>query len=532
MVALGMIQSAQADVDVEIELASPDAVEISYHLPAKCNQLAFDKQGDLAARIRASWQAQKACGKANGETLSRLKDGCDVLRFRVPANSDPISGYPAAFPLSGGIYVHTSNYAVADSCGTVHYRFTAPHIVSAGRQFAVQADANAGGDTPALLLEQALKEDAGTLAYFDPHLSAASVAQVKQVADGTIAFLKAQLPKAVFRPPVLAAIAATQPGGPNVGGNAGDVLLLDLYNWPQQPGPDERFKLTLLVAHELSHRFQLRDAVDVYPDARLINEGGAEFLRWYTSIRQGWISREQAADDLDGALADCNLDVGDRAWRALSANAIAGSHLEYRCGLAAYVYALAARQGTDSALARFDDFYKALRDGKTPDFAQALECGTNSHCEARWLPRLLGPTPMLPAWRRMFEETGLGTPRPPTQSQRDAMALQAVNQMMRGDCGGRRSTTPTKDAVLLDGMKECSTLKRDLYLTHIEGEPVFGGDKVLPAMAEACTLRHALRLAGKQGETLTVPCSEPYQARTAFYHADIDAILARLEARH
>lgn len=530
--AFGMASTARADVDVEIKLAAPNAVDVGYRLPAQCRQLAFDKNGDFAARIRASWEPQQGCGKADGATLSRVKDSCEVLHFRVPTNSDPIGGYPAAFPLTGGVYVHTSNYAVDNRCGAVHYHFVAPYVATGGRQFAAQAEADAAGDTPALLLDQPLPASAGGLGYFDPHLSPESIAQVREVADGTISFLKAALPDAVFKQPIVAAVSASQPGGPNIGGNAGDILLLSLYNWPRQPGPDERFRLTLLVAHEFSHRFQLRDAVDVYPDSRLIHEGGAEFLRWYTSIRQSWISHAQAADDLDGALADCNLNVGDQAWRALSAKAIAGNRLEYRCGLAAYVYGLAARQGKDSALARFNDFYKAVREGKVPDFAEALECGADRSCQARWLPRLLGTAPMSSAWQAMLEETGLAVPRPPNQAQRDAMALQAVSQLMRSDCDGRRSTTPTREGVLLDGMKVCKTLKNDLYLTRIEGEPVFGGDRVLQAMAQACESRHVLRLIGKQGESVTVPCGEPYRARSAFYHADIEKILMQLEARH
>lgn len=528
---LGLASIAQADVDVDIRLASPDAVDVSYRLPLQCSQLRFDKSGALAGQIRASWEPQQGCGTVDGDTLSRTNARCELLRFRVPTNSDPITGYPAAFPLTGGIYVHTQNYAVDDHCGAVHYRFVAPHIATGGRQFTSEAQAAAGGDTPALLLEQPLVESTDTLAYFDPRLSAASIAQVKEVADGTVAFLKASLPDAVFKQPILAAVAAHQPGGPNIGGNAGDVLLLSLYNWPEQPGTDERFKLTLLVAHELSHRFQLRDAVDVYPDARLIHEGGAEFLRWVTSIRQGWITPARAAEDLDGALADCTLHVGDQGWRSLSAQAIADNRLEYRCGLAAYVYGLAARQGQDSALMRFNDFYKALRQGQVPDFAQALECGANASCLPRWLPQLLGDAPMSSAWQEMFESTGLAAPRPPTQMQRDAMMMQAIDQLVRDDCNGHRSTTPTKDGVLLDGMPVCKTLRNNLHLTRVEDEPVFGDDKALAAMASACALHHVVRLTGQQGETVTVPCSRPYQARAAFYHADIEKILGQLKAR-
>jgi hypothetical protein len=555
-----------AGVEVQLRLAGPDALEVSYRLPPQCAQVAFLKNGNDGRDTRAGWQAlDPGCGSAGADRLERGPAQCPVLRFRVPALLRQ-PGYPAAFPLGQGVYAHLSNYALADSCGQVSYQFSAPGVVADGAAVRGHATA-ASADSAALLLQAPLAWQPGQpLAWFDPRLPAAAVQQIKEVAAGTVDYLRQAMPDAVYQAPAVAAVWAEAPGGPTIGGDASDVLRLSLYNWPAAPGPAERRALALLVSHEYSHRFQLRDAADAYPDARLIHEGGGEFLRWMASLYQGWLTPAQAAEDLDRALTDCVLYADGQSWRALSPRYIAGNRLEYRCGLALYVYALAARQGPGGsapargqeegaaprgsghgamaleggrgavahgnghgAVARLNAFYRALRGGAKPDFAQALECGPATDCRARWIPALLGNEgPMERQWEALFAATGLATPQPATQDQRDAMVLRALVQLMKDDCGGRSGTTPMADGVLLDGMKACKTFVRDIDVRSIEGLPVAGHAATGQAMAAACAARHEVRLGLQDGATLAAPCSRPYQPRTAFYRADIGRVLAAL----
>ena len=516
-----------ASVDVDIKLVAADALEVSFALPEHCTALAFLKDGRGGQEIRAAWQKQNDCATPEGDLLKSA--GACTARFRVPATMQKISGYPGSFPAPGGMYVHSSNYALADSCGPVRYRFQAADIVMDGRRYrdAATASASSGGDTPAMLM--LTPQASATLDYFDPRLSAATVAHIREVANGTISYLGKQLPHAVFTRPVIAAIGASEPGGPNIGGDAGNILRLALFNWPQAPSPDDQAKLTLLVSHEFSHRFQLRDAVDAYPDARLIHEGGAEFLRWLTSVQQGWLSKQQAAAQLDQALAECMLYTEGKSWRALTPREIGGNRLEYLCGLPAYVYSLAVRQGAGSALERFDSFYYQLRQGQVPDFAQAMECGDTAACKAQVLPALLSSTAaMEQQWSAVLSKTSLATLRPPSQALRDRMTLRAVVKLMVDDCAGRSGTTETPDGILLDGMPACKSIHRDSYVTSIEGHPVFGDAGTGPAMTSACTTRHEVAFGLKDGGKLAIPCQTPYQMRMAFYAIDMEQVLARL----
>ncbi|MBP1206325.1 hypothetical protein JOD97_004398 [Duganella sp. 1411] len=518
-------------VDVHLRLLKPDAIEVGYTLPPQCAAVPFIKNGPDGGQTRANWQALDDCGAAGADQLTRGKGVCPVLRFRVPTATN-LPGYPAAFPLGQGAYVHLSNYALADSCGKVAYHFSAPGILMDGRSHRDQAVANAGEDTAALLLQTPqAQHDGGAVAWFDPRLSAATVAQINLVANGTVNYLRGALPDAKYKSPIMAAVYATRPGGPSIGGDASDVLRLSLFNWPADPGPAERASLRVLVAHEFSHRFQLRDAVDEYADARLIHEGGGEFLRWMTSVRQGWITPAEAAADLDQAWSNCGLYVERQSWRGMSPRFILGNRLEYSCGLAVYTYVLAARQGAGTAMSRINGFYKTLGDGGKPDFGRSLECGDTSPCEPRWLRALLGADgAMAQHWIELFDATGLATPQPPTQAQRDAMVLRAMVKLMMDNCGGSSGTTETPEGIILDGIEGCQTFAKDAYVTRIEGLPVFGDAATGDAIAAACTQRQRIELGLRDGGKLDAPCQQPYQRQTRFYHADIDKVLASLTA--
>lgn len=525
--AFAISSATAANVHVTVRLAAPDALEVSYQLPPSCTQLPFLKNGHAAAQIRSHWQPAGDCGQANGDTLSRGAQSCKAPVFRVPATSNKVSGYPGSFPTGEGIYAHMSNYAVGEGCGAVSYSFAAPGTILTGLT-RHEGTAPAHADAQAMLFPRRMPKPGASLDYYDPRIPAATVAQLRDRADRTAAWLHKRMPGAQFKRPLIAATLAQEPGGPNIGGNAGDLLHLALFNWPAEPSRENLLNADKLVTHEMSHRFQMRDAVDEYPDARLIHEGGGEFLRWLVSLHHGWLTPQEAATQLDDALAACVLATGDRRWRDLSAEEIGGRHLEYECGLPAYVYALAARQGKDDALMRIDGFYRQLRKGGKPDFAQAMECGSQA-CTPRVLPAVLAGTgPMREQWAGMLDATGLASPMAPTQRQTDAMMLQALTKLVREDCQGKRSMTPTAASVLVDTLPSCATLRQDVEVVQVEGLPLFGGEQALPAALHACAARQQVALGMKDGTAQILPCRSPYQPVARMYAADIGKIMRAL----
>ena len=161
--ALAAPASPAAEVDVSIRLAQPDALEVRYQLPPGCDSLPFAENGV----DRSGWQPAGQCGKVEGGALARTDSACGALTFRVPAAAT-FRGYPAAYPMGvgEGIYLHTSLYALAASCGQVRYRFEAPGtVVTGARADAGRAVAEGpqAGDMPGLRLQQARAPPDGTV---------------------------------------------------------------------------------------------------------------------------------------------------------------------------------------------------------------------------------------------------------------------------------------------------------------------------------------------------------------------------------
>lgn len=516
-------------VTVQIRLAAPDALDVSYELPEDCTKLAFQETGGSSGAFRAGWHSADACAKLDGDTLSA---SCRTPRFRVPASSTNHGGFPGAFPMGEGVYVHTSKYAPAETCGKVSYRFVAPgSIALAGKvhsAMVASADPSAA-NTSVLLLSRQLPPTDGPVMYFSPSVGADLAARIAEVARGTFEFYSAALPGARFRPMVLAANAMAAPGGFAYEGDADHVLRLAFFNWPAVMDQQGERIVTSFVSHEMSHRFQLRDEIDGYPNARLIHEGGAEFLRWWLAVRKGWLSTAEAAAQLDDALAECMLGTGASSWGGMTRQQIGSQRLEYRCGLPAYVFTLAARQGKGTALARLDLFYQQVRSGKSPDFAQVLECANSAECQSRWLPALLGAAaPMRDEWTRLFAQSGLAIPIAPSNAQRNAMMLQAIGQLMKSDCGSS-SLFPTREGVIVDDVTTCKTLRPKMHIVQVEAHAMFGNADVLPALVAACNARGELRLGTKDGQAFTIECSKSaYRPAQYFYAADIERVLSSL----
>ena len=101
---------------------------------------------------------------------------------------------------------------------------------------------------------------------------------------------------------------------------------------------------------------------------------------------------------------------------------------------------------------------------------------------------------------KLFAATGLATSHAPTQSQRDAMTLNAVVKLMKDDCNGKSGTTPTAGSILLDGMPVCRTFQAEVDVTKAEGVPIFGGELALQKTIDACASRHEVRLGLRDGD--------------------------------
>ncbi|MBC3873359.1 hypothetical protein [Undibacterium flavidum] len=528
--------SVLAQVDIKLRFEAGQGLKVEYHLPPNCPQLKFEKDGPSAALIRVSWKADNECFVLDGDYLKARETpkagsgSCRVATFSVPANINKVSGYPAAFPMGEFLYAHTSNYQVDTRCGDISYEMIAPNIAFEGQQVSTQARISPASEIsfPVLFSSNPLVVEQGVLSYIDPTLSPPNVARIKEVSQKTISYLKDAMPKARFMMPIIAAAKLKHPGDIGFDGDAGNVLRLILFNWPDQVTPDTNTLITKFVAHEFSHRFQKRDEVDIYPISRVIHEGGGEYLRWYTSLKMGWMNQEEAANDLDDALNRCLLGTENKAWQTLSASYVGARQLEYRCGLAAYAFGLAARQNPAPAIHNFAEFYAHIQNGERPDFYDALECGKRLDCHPQWLPQLFASrTSMAEVWQEFVTATGLAHLTPPNQSQLDVMMKKAFGILMRDDCGGS-SMFEASDGLIVDDLKTCKLLRKGMKIIGVEGHKIFGNANSLTAYLDACRARGKVKLQLAEGADVELECKTLYVPQKYFYAVDIKKLLQRL----
>ena len=521
--------NANAQVEIHMHLQAGQGLYLEYHVPSHLTQLRFDKDGPWAQKIRASWRAVDDCARIDGDELE-LKPHCRVARFFVPASVDKVRGYPAAFPMAKALYVHTSNYQLDSHSGENRYLLVAPYLAYEGQVMEGNARFTPPAQTsfPILFSTQALSSEGGVLSYIDESLSPAYVARIEEVSRGTIRFLSKAMPKARFSMPIIAAANVPHPGAVGFDGDAGNVLRLSLFNWPSDYTPEGKKTISDFVGHEFSHRFQKRDEVDIYPLSRMIHEGGGEYLRWHTALQLGWMTQEEAALDLDEALNRCLAGVEQKAWTALSRATIVGRQLEYRCGLAAYVFGLAARKNTGSGITNVAKFYAQIQEGVRPSFFDAIECGERVDCHPRWLPQLFeSANSMAKVWDDFFQETGLARRVAPNQAQKDMMIKKAFSSLMIEDCG-ESSTFEANDGLIIDDLKSCKQLKAQMKVVGVEGHAIFGNAQALPALLSRCQQSGQVTVQLDSHESLQLSCKTPFVLNSDFYASDMRRLLKAL----
>lgn len=333
-----------ADVQLEIMLAPPGALELRYTPSESCRTLTLAKQSAAPdSPLRANWQPLDDCSyiDPSKDQIQLSRAACSTARFRVPVTTQHTPAYQPAFPIGdAAVYVHTSNFASTPACGPLQVMVRAPAVAAEGQlhEVGLTLPPARAGNTAALLLRDMPADQPsphGVPSVLDPKLSPDTIALIQRLADGTIGLLRQELPDAPFRMPIITATLIRDGGTPHYEGDAADVLRLALFNWDEPLNADRRSELTQFVSHEFSHRFQAFLDSEHYRDERLIHEGGAEFLRWMLGLRLGWLSPEAAARDMDQALSDCLLGTTDLAWGRLPPGRISGARLAYRCGLPA-----------------------------------------------------------------------------------------------------------------------------------------------------------------------------------------------------
>ncbi|MBC3934559.1 hypothetical protein [Undibacterium rugosum] len=521
-------------------------LEVSYTPSKSCSRLQFQKENRDNEGLRDGWQALNDCARLEGDSIVWQKTtsgAACIARFAVPVTKQLFHHYQPALPIGDAVLLHTSNYAVDKTCGAAQYVVQAPAIATGGDivdgSLQISASNKARDSLPVMLFPTSGLQFQGTPFYADADLPPATIGLIREVADHSVQHLRKQLPSVPFQMPMIAAASVRDDGPSYFNGNAQDILQLAFFNWPHTMDAGGQRTVSQFVAHEFSHRFQVYPAgAASYAEERLIHEGGAEFLRWMTSLHLGWLTPQQAAADVDDALASCLISAGQRSLRSLSRSEVDGGRIGYVCGLPAYVYALATSVPPGQAYARLDAYYsRLLKMQQRPvtqqmpvDFATMMECGDQPDCQPRHLPQLLRSEQNLnQVWQDWLSASPLAFSAAPTDAQQHEMLVSAIGQMMREDCSGLRDLYPQKDKIVISGLPQCQRLRTTISVMQIEGLPYSGDRRTLQAMVDACRLRQEVLLGLEQGQTLSLQCKRPLTVFSTFLQLQAGAVLKVLQ---
>ncbi len=529
-----VLAHAGAPVNATITMRDPAAVEVSYAIPPACTALEFrkeDRPPGAMASLREDWRAADDCTALEDGRIVRKQAACTTLRLRVPATTRNVDRtFPWASPVDKGLFVHTSTYAVKDTCGAVDWTFEAPGgTVVVDGVMAAERGTHAAGPVadhmPVVLIQEPLRAMQGRRVHADARFAPQTLALLDATVAGSARQLAHDLPGIPFTVPFTVASPSTPH---DWRGDVPNRTVMRL-TFPPAPGSAQEAILHRFIPHEMSHLLQPTDWHDAWQgeDESTVSEGGAEFLRVVTTAQLGWLDRAAFKGELEDAVNSCLLAADGKPWKDMR-NRGWGPH-PYKCGLAFYAIGLSA--GTDSPLLRLRDYNRKAKLGERTDFARDIECGATKECTPRWLPRVAGSEPLDAVLSDYARQPGALLRVTDTWSPAlvKVLAFRHVEQLMRADCGGAVSMYQEDTGPRIADGPKCGTLRAGMVLARAEGLPLFEGEGAVKASVAACQANGRTVLGLRDGSSVTLACGTGVSLPAHVYAVDEARALALLK---
>jgi len=525
-------QPASSSVSVTIGMRNTTSLEVSYQIPPSCTALEFRNEGfrpDIASSLRSDWQAADNCTEFDGKQVRRKMHTCNTLRLRVPATARHVDRvYPWAYPVEHGLYAHTAAYAVKNACGPVDWNFVVPNgtVVVDGVMMAERGGRSAvegGGDElPTVLIQNRFQPGKATRVHASSEFTPATRAVLGRTVASIEAELKEMLPGLSFSVPFIVA-SPSEPG--TYWGDVARRTVMRL-SFPSKAGPEQEQLLHSFVTHEMAHLTHPSDWADSWQeDAATVREGSAEFLRVVTASRLGWIDRSGLQDELEKAVNSCLIAAEGKPWKMMRDRNWGMN--PYNCGLTFYMIGLASHPGPTTPLLRLRDYFSKAAKRERTDFAHAVECGTQTACNSRWLSRLAGDEPL--------EAVLLDYTRQPGSLLKATsdwggvlvkpIAFHHLGMLMRADCQGGISMYREAAAARIADGPRCGTLRPGMVVITAEGLPLFDNSAAVQASIQACRNQGRTVLGLRDGSSVNVACGTSASLPAHLYSVNVDRAL-------
>ncbi|MES2017687.1 MAG: hypothetical protein V4484_14445 [Pseudomonadota bacterium] len=505
LLLLATLQSAHAGVTATLSLASADTLSIRYDIPASCQALTFVNGGirpQDAQAMRANWRASDDCASIDGKGMQRSGATCEALQFTVPASTLQLDRvYPWAFPMGGAIYSHTSAFEVDTSCGPVTWKFSAPKgtVVLNGAAYPDNVSAASAQWLPVIFME---RPHTGR-SYVDARLSKPTSAFVSDTVQRTFDLYGRLLPGLDVDSAFVAITLSQDPR--SFGGDVAAHSTIRLSVPASLPAPME-MDIHGYLAHEVAHMHQPMKWNDSWRDQPMIDEGGADLLRWIALAQLAWADQAYLKQYMDTAFNGCLIAAQGNSWNATAERG--WGKAPYQCGLAFHAIGLAARSAQAPATTVLRDYYRAGRSGAATDFASALECGAKAGCHARWLNRIAGAEPVAAVFSDYARSGGfLKVADTASTTVLEPVMRDVIGQLMRIDCHGQVSFYDNPGMLLIGPVGQCAVLREGMSIVTAQGQPLYAGVAVIASVLDACAGKGAVSLGLKDGTAIELGCS-------------------------
>lgn len=518
---LAASQIAHADVSATLSLATPDSLTIRYEIPASCQALTFVNAGiraQVADAMRANWRASDGCGTVDGHGVKRSGAACKALQFTVPTSTESLDRvYPWAFPMGGAIYSHTGAFEVDTSCGPVSWKFSAPKgtVVFNGVSQLDSVSAGSAQWIPVIFMP---RPHTGR-SYIDPRLPAPTGAFVSDTVQRTFDLYGRALQGLDAGRGFVAITESTNPH--SFGGDVAAHTTIRLTVPASIPAPME-VEIHGYVAHEVAHMYQPPVWHDRWQDQPMIDEGGADLLRWIALAQLAWADDAYLKQFMERAFNGCVMQAEGKSWNAVPNRG--WGKTPYQCGLAFHALGLAARTATAPAMSVLRDYYQAGRSGAATDFAHALECGAKATtaCSARWLNRIAGAEPVATVFADYARTGGfLKVSDGSSGNLVEPVVRKLIAQLMQIDCHGQISVYDNPGVVLIGQVGQCDVLREGMSIVTVQGQPLFSGPAAIQSVLQGCAGKGAVSLGLKDGTTIALRCgAKDVWAPAQFFEVD------------
>lgn len=557
--ALGALPAMAGTVGIELALPSPQAVRLTYTVPAGVETLDLWQRDDAAALVwREMVTSTDGCGRVEGAQL-RFKPGCRQARFTIrPASLNRDATYEAAQPLgTQGVLLHTTFYLATAPGHALQWRWVPPArgtLIHDGRveRAPVQIRVPAAAVTTArehpetreaeealsakrhvYLGNAALRALPGGVLVHEPMLDAAREQAIVDMLKTSLTRLRQVYGQGPQGPVAVLPVTEDRPGwhGDTDGHR---MMRLQLDRDASRAG--SLLNLQQFVAHEAAHWW---NAGVFRSDTRRawLHEGHAEWVALLLTHQAGLRSAADVQHAVAQSIGRCQTIRDDTPAASLPPGRGAGMEA-YECGLALWTLGhLQRAQAGEDPLRRLADAHRQSLGLLTePRFADWADNGTTGPIHTLLLEERQGfRSGFIQAWSAFADLHWARRSDELSPGQRMQQAGELMATLMRADCQGQIGFWTLQDAFKLDDVHACARMKGGQEVTAIAGVRALEAPlEAWSAVNTACAVKDApLPLTLRTGETVNLVCpAQPYptpQVPLWQLHPDVQA---RLGLRH